>query len=72
MMLHHANVWNMNLIVKVIPVCVQDSSMESSGVGMQLLFIDCIILDEKSDALIVVSRLEAERQALHHRFPHLR
>ena len=57
----------------VIPVCVQDSSMESNGEGMQLHFIVCIILDdEKSDALIVESCLEAGLQALHHHFPHLR
>ena len=54
-------------------VSVQDSSMESNGEEMQLHFIDCIVLDdEKSDALIVVSCLEAGLQALHHRFPHLR
>lgn len=54
-------------------VSVQDSSMESSGEGMQLHFIDCIVLDdEKSDALIGVLCLEAGLQALHLRFPHLR
>ena len=68
------DVWSLNLIVMVIPsVSVQDSSMASSGERMQLHFIGCIVLDdEKSDALIVVSCLEAGLQALHHRFPHLR
>ena len=47
--------------------------MESSGEDSQLHFVDCIVLDdEKSDALIVVSCLEAGLQALRHRFPHLR
>ena len=39
---------------------------------MRLHFIHCIVFnDGKSDVLIVVLCIEAELQALHHRFPYI-
>ena len=49
------------------------SCIETGEKSMHLHFVDCIVLDdEKSDAFIAISCIEAGLRAIRHHYPHLK
>ena len=57
-----------------IDTSLEDGScIESDEKSMHLHFVDCIVLDdEKSDAFIAISCIEARLSAIRHHYPHLK
>ena len=57
-----------------IDTSLEDGScIKSDEKSMRLHFVDCIVLDdEKSDAFIAISCIEAGLSAIRHHYPHLK